>query len=164
MRGFIILSLIAAAGCAAQTDAPSLAPRAAEAIDPRVEVPEVIVSTGVTLNLPNQLETLVAQALAGDEAFRAAAAAAERLAAAAGPPQSESWIAAQQALSAAVAARAPVTLALGEIDSLAARRVQQLGGIGVADLAAIEAAAARVAEIDAREAALIEQLQERLRG
>jgi len=152
------------AGCAAETGAPSLAPRPAEAIDPRVPVAEVIVSTDVTPGLASQLDALVARAVAGDEAFRAAAANAERLATAAGPAQSESWIAAQQALSAAVAARAPVTVALGEIDSLAAARIQQFGGLSAADLQAINAAAARVADIDRSEAEQIERIQARLRG
>jgi hypothetical protein len=165
MRGIPLPMLVILAGCAApEMNAPSLAPRAAEAIDPRVPVPEAPVPTQATPALVRQLEGLVAEAIAGDQAFRASADDAERLAEAAGPPQSESWIAAQQALSAAVAARAPVTRALGEIDALGAGRIQQLGGIGAADLAAINAAAARVAEIDARHAALIERLQARLRG
>ena len=164
MRGIPLLFLFALGACAAPESAPSLAPRTAEAIDPRVPVPEAPVPTEVAPALVQQLEALVAQAIAGDEAFRAAAVTAERLAAAAGPPQSESWIAAQQALSAAVAARAPVTRAMGEIDSLAAARIQQLRGIGAADLQAINAAASRVAEIDAREAAIIGQLQAQLSG
>ena len=163
MRSSALLIPIALAGCAAaEHGAPSLAPRAAEAIDPRVPVPEAPVPTQATRALVEQLNALVAQAAAGDSAFQAAAADAQRLAAAAGPPQSESWIVAQQALSAAVAARAPVTVALGEIDALGATRIQRLGGMSAADLAAIQAASARVAEIDARQAALIDRVQARL--
>ena len=163
MRAFAPLLPIALAGCAgAELQPPSLAPRAAEAIDPRVPVPEIRVSQGVSFILLEQLKRLVAQAHAGDEAFRAAADVAERLAGAAGAPQSESWIVAQQALSAAVAARAPVTIAMGEIDALVAARIQQTGGIDREDLAALERAAAQVAEIDAREAALIDRLQAQL--
>lgn len=165
MRAFAHLFPIALAGCAgAELQPPSLAPRAAEAIDPRVPVPETPVATQVTPALAQQLNALIAEAVAGDEAFRSAAAAAESLAAAAGPPQSESWIVAQQALSAAVAARAPVTRALGEIDALGATRIQALGGMSAADLAAVQAAAAQVAEIDSREATLIDRLQARLGG
>ena len=165
MRSTTLLLVLALAGCAGPgADIPSLAPRAAEAIDPRVPIPNMIVSTDVSLGLLQQLEALVSEAMAGDQAFRAAATDAERLAAAAGAPQTESWVVAQQALSAAVAARAPVTRALGEIDALAAGRIKQLGGISTADLHAINAAAAKVAEIDEREAALIERLQARLRG
>lgn len=162
MRRLSALVLLCVAGCAVPVSAPSLAPRAAEAIDPRVPVADTIVSADFSPQLLHQLDALVSQALAGDEAFRATAEEAERLAASAGPPQSESWIAAQQALSAAVAARAPVASALSEIDALSAARIQQLGGINSADLNAINAAAARVAEIDEREAATIARLRERL--
>jgi len=153
------------AGCAGpQREPPSLAPRAAEAIDPRVPVPETPMQTRASADLVQQLGALVAEAVAGDSAFQAAAANAERLAGSAGAPESEGWIVAQQALSAAVAARAPVTRALGEVDALAATRIQRLGGISAADMAAIRAASVRVAEIDAREAAAIDRLQARLGG
>ena len=165
MRSPQFLLLLAVAGCAGpELQSPSLAPRPAEAIDPRVPVPEAPVPTQAAPALVRQLEALVAQAVAAEETFRSAAATAERLAASAGPPQSESWIVAQQALSAAVAVREPVTRALGEIDALGATRIQQQGGMSAPDLAAIDSAAARVAEIDARQAATIERIQARLGG
>ena len=159
MRGLFLFPVALLAGCATSGSAPSLAPRAAEAIDPHVPVPEAPIPTDVSPALAGRLEALVAQAVAGDEAFRPAAERAEPLARSAGPAQSESWIVAQQALSAAVAAREPVTQALGDIDSLAAESVQQHGGIGAANLAAIKAAAARVAAIDRSEAAAIDTIQ-----
>ena len=165
MRASAFLVPLALAGCAApQREPPSLAPRAAEAIDPRVPVPETPVQTQASTELAQQLDSLVAEAVAGDAAFQAAAANAERAAASAGARESESWIHAQQALSAAVAARAPVTRALGEVDALAATRIQRLGGISAADMAAISAASTRLADIDAREAATIDRLQARLGG
>ncbi|HET9458831.1 MAG TPA: hypothetical protein VFO51_02465 [Sphingomicrobium sp.] len=159
MRCLACLSLLSVAGCAAPATAPSLAPRAAEAIDPRVPVPEKAVPTDVSAALAGRLEVLVAQAVTGHEAFWPVAERAEQLARSAGPVQSESWIVAQQALSAAVAAREPLTRALGDIDSLGAESVQQHGGIGAADLEAIKAAAARVGEIDRSEAAVIDRIQ-----
>jgi len=90
------------------------------------------------------------------------AVAAEKAVAAAGGPQSEGWIVAQQALSAAIAARAPVTRAAADLDSSGAERIQKLGGIAAADLKAIDAASAKVRAIDEREAALIKGLQDRL--
>jgi hypothetical protein len=160
MRALPILALTLVSGCAAApVPAPSLAPRAAEAIDPRVPVPDVVVSTDVSVGLPAQLNALVAQAESGDAEFRPLAERAADLARAAGSKESESWIAAQQALSAAVAARGPVTRAVGDIDALGAQRIQKLGGIGLADLKAIDAAASRVAEIDQREAAAIDRVQ-----
>jgi hypothetical protein len=164
MRWLIALvPIVAIAACARPGGPyPSLQPRAAEAIDPRLPVPDPPVSSTPTAGLVNQLDALVAQAVNGDSAFRPLAERAQQLASAAGAKESESWVVAQQALSAAVAARAPVTRAVGDIDALGAQRVQTLGGIGAADLKAIKAAAARVAEIDGREAAVIDQIQRQL--
>lgn len=109
-----------------------------------------------------KLDLLVAQAIAGDEAFVPLAERARQLADVAGEKESESWVLAQQALSVAVAARNPVTTAAGDIDALGAQRIQQLGGLGAADLKAIDAAAARVGEIEKREAAAITAIQAKL--
>ena len=141
---------------------PSLAPRAAEAIDPRVPIPSEVRIGPADANLSAHLAALIDQAQAGDSQFQAAAANAERLAQAAGPPQGESWVAAQQALSAAQAARGPTTRALGDIDGLAAAALEQRGGIPAGNLAAIQAAAERVAEIDRRQSARIEAIEARL--
>ena len=160
MRALPILAVSLLAGCSSTpVAAPSLAPRPAESIDPRVPVPELAIPTSPTGGLVQQLERLVAQAQSGDAAFRPLADRARELAASAGPKESESWVVAQQALSAAVAARAPVASAVGDIDALGAQRIQKLGGIGLADLNAIDAAAAKVAEIDSREAAALDGIQ-----
>jgi hypothetical protein len=160
MRALPILAVSLLAGCAAApVAAPSLAPRPAESIDPRVPVPEPAIPTTPTAGLVQQLERLVAQAQSGDAAFRPLADRARDLAASAGPKESESWVVAQQALSAAVATRAPVASAVGDIDALGSQRIQKLGGIGLADLKAIDAAAAKVAEIDSRETAAIDEIQ-----
>lgn len=148
--------------CTAATDAPSLAPRSAEAIDPRVPVPEPTISRTPSAALVRQLEALVAQAVAGDQAFTPLADRASQLADSAGQKESETWVVAQQALSAAVAARAPVAIAVGDIDALGAQRIQALGGIGAADLKAIDSAAAQVAEIDRREVAAIARVRAKL--
>ena len=116
----------------------------------------------VDRTLAGRLSQLVAQARAGSGGFDSAIDQARRAAAAAGAPQSESWVVAQQALSAAVAARTPVTRALGDIDELAANALATRGGLGPADLAAIESAAAEVGAIDGRQAAAIDALQARL--
>ena len=71
---------------------------------------------------------------------------------------------AQQAVSAAVAARGPTSRALGDIDALAAAALVRRGGIGPADLAAIEGAAAEVGAIDQRQTRTIDALQARLGG
>jgi hypothetical protein len=160
MRGSILMLMGLLAACSTSAvQAPSLAHRPAESIDPRVPVPEPHVSTVASAALVSQLNALVAQAVTGDENFRPLADKAEELAGAAGERGSESWVVAEQALTVAVAARTPVAGAVGDIDALGASRVQQLGGIAAADLKAINEAGARVAEIDDREAATIARLQ-----
>jgi hypothetical protein len=162
MRALSPALAVLLSGCAAATNAPSLAPRPAEAIDPRVPVPEPVLPTTPTPALVHKLDSLVAQAVAGDEAFGPLAERARQLADAAGAKESESWVVAQQALSVAVGARTPVTTAVGDIDALGAQRIQALGGIGAADLKAINAASARVSEIDDREAAAVSAIQAKL--
>ena len=160
-----ILTALGVAGCSAPGGpAPSLATRPAEAIDPRVPLPSEPVVGPASPALLSRLAQLTGEARRGDAAFRDAAALAERLAAAAGAPQSESWIAAQQALSAAQAARAPTTRALGDIDALAATALATSGGIAGGDLAAIRAASADVAAIDRAQARRIDAVQARLGG
>lgn len=141
---------------------PSLQPRGAEATDPRVPVERPVNDRPVTPALATRLAELVGAARSGDADFDAAAAHAERLAAGAGAQQSEGWVAAQEALSAAVAARAPTATALGDIDALGATALQTQGGIAPNDLAAIQSAAAEVAAIDRHQAERIKALQQRL--
>lgn len=165
MRALLFPLTALLAGCATpEVTAPSLAPRAAESIDPRVPVPEPVLPAAADAQLVARLEALVAQARAGDALFQAAADDARRLASAAGPPESESWVVAQQALSVAVAARAPVARAIAEIDSLGAERIQAQQGIAAANLRAILAAAAEVSAIDRRQSATVTGLQAELRG
>ncbi|WP_309661530.1 hypothetical protein [Sphingomonas sp.] len=162
--GVFVLAL-ASAGCAAPSGpAPSLAHRAAEAIDPRVPVVAATTAQPADPALSVRLADLVGRARAGESAFAAAAGEAQRLASPAGAPQSETWIVAQEALSAAVAARAPTTQALGDIDAIAAAALAAKGGIDPGDLSAIEAAAAEVGAINQRQAEIIDSLQNRLGG
>jgi len=141
---------------------PSLQPRAAEAIDPRLQPVRPINNRPATPGLISQLTALVEQARAGQSAFEPAAATAEKLASAAGARQSESWIAAQTALSAAIAARSPTELAQGDIDTIGATKLQTQGGIAPNDLSAIETAAAEVASIARRQTDRIAAIQRRL--
>ena len=159
----LIIAFCAIGGCAAPKGSyPSLEPRAAEAIDPRVPIPSEVIVGPADVILSAHLAALIDQAHAGDSAFRGAVSDAERLAAAAGAMQSESWISAQQALSAAQAARGPTTRALGDIDALASTALEKQGGIQAGNLAAIRAAAAKVSTIDNAQAARIEAIEDRL--
>jgi hypothetical protein len=163
MRVFsIIAAALALGACSAGGPYPSLAPRAAETIDPRVEVARPMNDRPVSAKLSSQLESLVAQARSGEAAFGPAIAAAERLGAAAAAPQSESWIAAQEALSAAIAARKPTATALADIDALGATALQSQGGIAPNDLKAIQSAAAEVARSARGQTDRIAALQRRL--
>ena len=158
----VIPSILLLGACAGPVAPPSLLARAAEAIDPRVPVERPMNDRPVDPALASKLGALVSQARSGDDAFAPAAAEAERLAASAGAPQSESWIAAQQALSVAIAARDPTVKALGDIDAFGADKLQANGGLSPNDLAAIQQAGAQVGAIDQRQAQAIKALQNQL--
>src|SRR4051794_17587127 len=163
MRSMPLLPLAILTACSAPGGPyPSLQPRAAEAIDPRVPVVRPVNDRPVTASLAAQLSTLVNQGRSGSAAFDGAASEAERLAAAAGAPQSEGWIAAQEALSAAIAARSPTATALGDIDALAAAALQAQQGLAPNDLAAIKSAQADVGALDASQAARIDAVKKQL--
>jgi hypothetical protein len=156
------LGLVTACSTPPEGPTPSLAPRAAEAIDPRIPIPSEVPVGPADASLAAHLSALVDQAQAGDAAFRGVVGNAERLAAAAGKQQSETWIAAQQALSAAQAARAPTTHALGDIDALAANALETKGGIPAGNLAAIQKAAATVSALDRNQSDRIDAIEKRL--
>ena len=163
MRSCFLILLLCVTACAAGSGPPpSLRPRAAEAIDPRVPVTGALNARPVTSSLAARLSELVAEAQGGDAAFAPLADRAEQLASAAGPRQSESWTVAQEALSAAVAARGATTQALSDIDALGAQALQTAGGMSPADLAAVKGASERAASIDQRQAARIAAIQHRL--
>jgi len=163
MRVAILSPILVLAACSAPGGPyPSLQPRAAETIDPRLPVERPINDKPISGELAGRLSTLVEQARNGSAAFDSAAAAAERLAGNAGGRTSESWIAAQQALTAAIAARSPVTRAAGDIDAIAATALQTRGGIAPKDFAAIQRAAEEVGGLNDRQAARIAALQRRL--
>jgi hypothetical protein len=139
--------------------APSLAPRATEAIDPRVPLPGNRTVDPADPGLRSLIDATLARGLGGNKAFEDAMARAELLARAAGGQGSESWVAAQQALSAAIAERARSTLALSDIDALAAQRLQSNGDLRPGDLQAIEAASNTVSTIDRAQARRVAAVQ-----
>jgi hypothetical protein len=163
MRRPLFLTMLVLAGCSSTGGPyPSLQPRAAEAIDPRVAVVRPMNDRPVRPTLATQLAALVEQARGGDAAFGPAASEAERLASAAGTPQSESWIVAQEALSAAIAARKPTVVALSDIDALGATALQTQGGIAPNDLKAIQNASAEVSTMARGQTDRLDALQKRL--
>lgn len=163
MRNAFCLAILALGACSAPGGPyPSLQPRAAETIDPRLPVPRAINERPVARVLATRLTALVDQARSSDAAFEPAMAEAERLAATAGSPQTEGWIAAQEALTAAIAARKPTAIALADIDELAGNALQTQQGIAPNDLAAIRGAAAEAGAIDERQTSRVDAVRKRL--
>ena len=163
MRLLLLITLFLVAACSsAGGHYPSLQPRAAEAIDPRLQPIRPMNDRPVTGTLASKLSALVDQARSGEAAFEPVASEAERLAASAGAPQGEGWIAAQEALSAAIAARKATALAQSDIDALSATALQTHGGIAPNDLQAIDNAAADVSSISRSQTDRIAAIQRRL--
>ena len=163
MKRLAHVAFFLAASCSTATmQEPSLAPRAAEAIDPRLPIPDTMPVGPVDSALAVRLGELVGAARGGVPAFEAQEAEATRLASAAGPMASESWIAAQQALSILIERYGTTTRAAADIDALAANRLEGQRWIRPADQQAIAAAAAEVAAISGSQAASIERLKGQL--
>jgi hypothetical protein len=150
--------LIAGCSTASMSPEPSLAPRAAEAVDPRVPIPDVAPTGSVDPGLAAQLRSLVDIARSGVPQFEAQEVEAARLAAAAGPLASEGWVVAQQALSRLVEQYGVTTRASADIDALAAGQLEGKRWIRPADREAIAATAAEVGAINSSQAAAIDRL------
>ena len=122
MRSPVLITLLLLSACSAPGGPyPSLQPRAAEAIDPRIPITKPMNERPVSPVLASRLAALVNEARSGNAAFEGPASEAERLAAAAGAPHSDSWITAQEALTAAIAARKATATALSDIDAIQKR-------------------------------------------
>jgi len=161
---FPLLAVLLIAACSnpSSEPEPSLAPRAAEAIDPRVPIPAEIPVGPVDAALAAQLSELVGKARASTPQFDARRSAADRLAAAAGPMASESWIAAQQALSLLIEQYGVTTQIAANIDALGSSRLKSQRWIRPADQQAITSAAEEVAAINGAQAAAIDRLKDQL--
>ena len=158
-----LLSLaLAATGCAALPGGPSLSPRAAEAIDPRLPVVDTSLGLPADPALIADLTAIRARALAAATAAEPALRSAAGVVAGAGPAQSESWVLAQQSLSAAIAARAPFTTALGDLDARVAAQIRSGGALVPNSLAALRRLSNELGTIDARQAGELAALQARL--
>ena len=161
MRAFLLMLLpacLAVAGCAAPGPYPSLAVRdvearyaaAAEAEAEAAPLPVIPADAA----LAERIQTLIAQAAAGQAAFAAEFPAARAAAARAGSAGGEAWIAAQQAISRTEAARTPTARALGDLDALVLREAVA-AELSAADYALLTEAIERVAALrNAQDAAL----------
>lgn len=156
----ILASVLLLGGCAAQgSGAPSLAKRSVEG---RFDVAPPAVNLEPPGPLPVDIEARLARweadSLAAQQAFAAERADAANLVSAAvgAAVASENWIAAQQAVSRLVAARAPLTAALADIDALYVER--SVAG-DVDGMPAIYALRERLAELASAQDAVIEGLR-----
>lgn len=155
---FLPLFLLAACQTSGPGGEPSLARRAAENIDPRTPVPVAIDGRPADAGLAARIAVLLAEADSSAAAFAAAEPRARSAAAAAGTAQSESWIAAQLALSELERTRAPLTRALAEVDELRSARARD-GRASPADIAALESAAARLQQMSERQVEALDSIR-----
>ena len=165
MRSLNVLTILTVlAGCSTPRTAPepSLAPRAAEAIDPRVPIPDKVPSGPLDPALAQRIGALIAEARGGAAEFSAREAEAARLASVAGPASSESWVAAEQALSRLVEQFGVTTRAAADIAALASSRLESNRWIRPADREAIADAQASIAAISEPQAAAIARIREQL--
>lgn len=154
-----IIALAAAAslaGCVSQGPFPSLAPRPAELEDWSEEPVRTAPVVADDAALTTRILGLLAEARAGWRDFEADLGAAERAAAQAGAQGSDSWIAAQEALSRLEAARSRTDQAIEELHQL--RRTRADAPSSPADLAALDAAIAEAEAIAARQQQRIDRL------
>jgi hypothetical protein len=162
---FAALSLpLSACAASASGDAPSLAKRAVEGRLDVATPPAPLPPPGpLPVDLAGRLARWQADGAAGQQAFAAErSAAATLVAAAAGAPvASERWVVAQQAISRLVAARAPLTAALADIDRLYLDRSVEEQFDGLPDIHALRE---RLAELVSGQDAVIAALSAELPG
>lgn len=135
-RALVLAALPALlAGCITHGPWPSLAQRPDEQLtidEPVREAPRIADDSALRVRINN----LVSEARAGNAAFDRDYEAAARAAARAGAEGSDSWMAAQQAISRVEAARGRSSSAAAELHELAVSRAGQ--PISAADQAALE--------------------------
>ncbi len=142
-------------GCVTEGPFPSLAPRPDERLaieEPVREAPTVADDPA----LPARIAALLGEARQGERAFDADYGPAVRAAGRSGPTGSDSWIAAQQALSRVEAARGRTTDAAAELHQLALARAGQ--AMSAADRQALDDAIAEVDRLVADQQARIDRL------
>jgi hypothetical protein len=155
-RIITLAAVVSLAGCVSQGPFPSLAVRPAELEDWSEEPVRIAPVAAEDAALGRQVAGLLAEARAGWRDFEADLAAAERAAAGAGAQGSDSWIAAQEALSRLEAARSRTGQAIEELHQL--RRARADLPTSGADLAALDAAIAEAEAIAARAQQRIDRL------
>jgi hypothetical protein len=162
---FSLLLVVSAglAGCGAQGSFPSLAPRPIEKELGEPGVPPVVAPLPDDPALPARAAAFLAEARAGERAFRAALPAAEKAVGGAGAVGSDRWIQAQEAVSRAEAAEAQTVRALADLDHYAVEQANAKA-LSTADLARLQAATAEAQRLAGAQRAEITRLQAALRS
>ena len=148
----LILSILCGpilSGCAHSVDAPSLLPRPAETADIDTPAPAPAPPTPADAAQSTLIIKLLDQARRGNTAFEQALPSATVNA----PPQSEAWIAAQNARSAVEVARGPTLDALSGLDAAIGDAIDK-----GQDTAALAVARNEVQAIYDRQSAKLESL------
>ncbi len=159
MKPYRVLAVAAAAllaGCVSQGPFPSLAPRPDERLsidEPERAAPQIADDSALRV----RINTLVAEARAGNAAFERDYGAAAQAASRGGAEGSDSWMAAQQAFSRVEAARGRSSNAAAELHQLAAARAGEPTSAG--DQAALDAAIEQVDGLIAGQQARLNRLR-----
>jgi hypothetical protein len=151
-----ILPVFLLGACVSQGPFPSLAPREGEQLaieEPVREAPTVANDSA----LRTRIEAVLGEAREGARRFDADFAPAERAAGRAGAEGSDSWIAAQEAISRLEAARARTGNAAAELDQLSLTRANL--PTSAADQQALDEAIAEVARINVNQQARVDRLR-----
>lgn len=152
MRRFLLLIPFLLAGCTeAPGSSPSLAIRPIEKIgrDMSEPVRPVQPPAAADAALRAKIDTLMAKVHQGQADFEKLLPRTQEAAAAAGAEGSESWVTAQQLLTALESARSPAPAALSELQLTITDRLAAGNGAGMAELQAAEAEAQRIVDAQA---------------
>lgn len=161
-RTWAFTAVLTLGGCVTQGPFPSLAPRPGEGDISIAEPQRPDVAAPSDPAVAQRIATLKAQAQDGQNGFDAAYGRTTTTVATAGGQGSDSWSAAQEALSRLEAARGSTTEALAALDRLATERADM--PTSIEDRALIDAAMADVARLAEVQNERIAELRRRLGG
>jgi hypothetical protein len=160
----LLLPLLLLPGaCAAPGPFPSLAPRDVERVYAAGDPLRPVVDAPDRAEVGERIRTSSLLAQGGEAAFERALTQARPLAARAGAAGSETWLAAQQAVSRAQAARAPTVAALADLDQFAAAEAVK-APLSTADYRRLIEALAQLQALAESQEARLGQLRGRLSG
>jgi hypothetical protein len=140
------LAALALGACTASSTGPSLAPRAVETRGLEEPVAPTVAAQPADAALRGKIDAALADVRNGQTAFAALLPRAQAAADGAGAAGSESWLSAQQLVSALEGARGPSPAGLATIDELLTARLAAGDTAGTAELEAARAEALPIVE------------------